>query len=484
MAFIFERVESVGLAHYSYFLAADGEGVVIDPRRDVDAYVRLASGHGVRIDHVLETHRHEDFVTGSVELARRTGAQVWHADGESAAYAYGESVRDGQEWPLAGRTLQAVATPGHTPGHTAYVLREVGGVPIMLFSGDALMAGELGRTDLDGDDTAEESSARLYDSVVRRLLPLGDGVVLCPAHGAGSACGAAIVERPWTTIGLEWRLNPKLSMRRDEFIELHTAESVALDVPPYFARVRRLNVDPPALGGLPLPEPLSPEAFSSAAERGAQVLDVRSLGDFAAGHVPDALFIQLDELGTWGGWMLDAGRPILLVTPSADATEAVVQLVRMGFDELAGTLDGGGVMEWLQAGRPGSEYGTPDARELRAVLDGDGAERRHVGCGCAHAHAGESPLVLDVRTAEELAGAGWIDGARHIPLRELPGRLAEIPRGGAVAVVCGSGMRSMTAASLLERAGLGELDVLYGGIPSWVALGYPLVREREAVGVP
>ncbi|MBE0475675.1 MAG: MBL fold metallo-hydrolase [Coriobacteriia bacterium] len=485
---LFERIESVGLAHFSYVLAADGEAVVIDPRRDVDAYVELTARHGMRVAHVLETHRHEDFVLGSVELAERTGARIWHADaGET--YRYGEAVEPRQRWRIGDRTLEALPTPGHTAGHVAYVLREAGGTPEMLFSGDALMAGELGRTDLAGDERAEEAAEQLHQSLQRVILPLGDGVLLCPAHGGGSACGAAIADRPWTTLGLEWRLSPKLSLRRDEFVVLHAEQSRALPVPPYFARMREANLDPPRMPRPAEPEPLSPAEFAARAEDGALVLDTRSKDCFAAAHVPRSLFIQLDEIGAWAGWMLDADSPLLLVTEGADASEAVRQLVRLGFDRIAGVLDGGGMMRWLTSGHPGSEYGTPDARELFYWLSGSAEEAERVlgdggcgrgGCGCGHGHAGAGVHVLDVRRTAELEQSGVIGGAQHIPLHELRARIGEVPRDRPVTVVCSTGVRSMTGASLLERAGRCELDVMLGGMTAWRALDLPVERPAAA----
>ncbi|MBU1750692.1 MAG: MBL fold metallo-hydrolase, partial [Chloroflexi bacterium] len=206
---LFERIESKGLAHYSYLIGDGQEAMVIDPRRDCDIYVEQAVKAGFRITHILETHRNEDYVIGSPELAARTGAAIWHADAQWD-YQYGQPVQDGQTWPVGRLKVQAIHTPGHTPGHMSYLLHDPDGAPWVVFTGDALFAGDVGRVDLLGMDRAAEMAGRLYDTLFGRLLPLGDQVIVCPAHGAGSVCGTAIAERLWTTVGLERRLNPSL----------------------------------------------------------------------------------------------------------------------------------------------------------------------------------------------------------------------------------------------------------------------------------
>ena len=261
---LFERFESAGLAHYSYLVGDGDQAVVIDPRRDCDAYVEAARQAGKRITHILETHRHEDYVVGSVELASRSGATVLRSAHDELAYGYGETIRDGQPLSIGRLRLTALHTPGHTLGHAGYLLHDPGGAPWILFSGDALFAGDVGRTDFYGPERLEEMTGLLYDSLFRTILPLGDGVLLCPAHGAGSACGTAIAERMWTTIGLERRLNPKLQFaERAEFVE---RVGRMRDYPPYFRTMERLNLEgPPLLGSLPALPLLSPEAFAARA---------------------------------------------------------------------------------------------------------------------------------------------------------------------------------------------------------------------------
>ena len=234
---IFERIVSEGLAHYSYLAGDKNEALVIDPRRDVEVYVEKATKAGMRIAHILETHRNEDYLVGSMELADRTGAEVWHADSQWD-YRYGRSVQPGQKWKAGRLEFEAIPTPGHTPGSMSYLLRDPTGLSSMVFCGDALFAGEVGRIDLMGREKAAENAGQLFDSLFGKLLPLGDEVIVCPAHGAGSACGESISERLWTTIGLERKHNPRLQAKgKTEFVA--TLLNSQPERPPYFSRMEK-----------------------------------------------------------------------------------------------------------------------------------------------------------------------------------------------------------------------------------------------------
>lgn len=450
---LFERFESPGLAHYSYLIGDGNQAVVIDPRRDCDAYVEAARRAGKRISHVLETHRHEDCVVGSVELASRTGATVLRSAHDELAYGYGAAIQDGEALSIGRLPLTALHTPGHTLGHASYLLHDPGGAPWILFSGDALFAGDVGRTDFYGAERLEEMTGLLYDSLFQTILPLGDGVLLCPAHGAGSACGTAIAERMWTTIGLERRLNPKLQFtERAEFVE---RVGRMLDYPPYFRTMERLNLEgPPLLGSLPTPPLLSPKAFAARAQD-AQVLDTRMELGFGSAHVPGALSIWEDGLPGFAGWFLTYDRPILLVGETEDVSQAVRFLVRLGFDRLEGVL-AGGMHEWLAAGLPSQRVGTVTVQELCHLLDAD-----------------EDPWILDVRSSEEVQ-AQRIPVAHPIHLTHLPQHVDQVPRDRPVYIFCGSGRRSMVAASLLRRLGRDNATVVLGGLSGWRSTTCPL----------
>lgn len=444
---LFERIESPGLAHYSYLVGDAEKAVVIDPRRDCDIYIRLASVAGMRIVAILETHRHEDFIVGSTELASRTGAEVWHADVQ-LPYEYGLPVEDGQMWWLGLHKLQAIHTPGHTEGSMSYVLYTPDAVPWMVFVGDVLFAGEVGRVDFLGMDRAPEMAGNLYESIFEKLLPLGDGVLVWSCHGYGSACGSSIAERLWTTLGLERQLNPRLQFTEPEaFIEHVTRK---LPKPPYFTLMERRNLEgTPLLGTLPDPAPLTPAEFAAIGEE-AIVIDTRDLSAFAAAHIPGALAIGLHQLPNYVGWFATYDLPLLLVVDNNRPGTAVEYLVRQGYDGIAGYL-AGGMAAWHSSGLPVSKTGLLTPQELVALLAGD-----------------EALYLIDVRSPEEAAGDA-LPGAHHLPLKQLPERIAEIPEDQLLCVYCTSGSRSILAASLLQRAGWENVSILLGGISAYNA---------------
>ncbi len=320
---LFKRIESGGLAHYSYLVGDKGKAVVIDPRRDCEVYREEAYAHDFRITDIVETHRNEDYVVGSVELAARTGAQTWHADSQ-LDYQYGKAVDNGQIFQIGRLRMEAMHTPGHTPGSMSYLLRDHMGEPWMVFTGDVLFAGDVGRMDLMGEDRLQQMASWLYESIFEKILPLGDDVIVCPAHGAGSVCGASIAEREWTTVGIERSRNPKLQYgSKDAFVE-NVAEM--LERPPYFREMELLNIEgAPLLGSLPLPRPMTPKEFAGLAND-SQVLDVRKELGFGGGHVPRSLSIWADGVPDFVGWFLSYGLPILLVG-EGDYTERITRLL-------------------------------------------------------------------------------------------------------------------------------------------------------------
>jgi len=450
---LFERVESKGLAHYSYLIGDGREAVVIDPRRDVDGYIDKASKAGFHISRVLETHRNEDYLIGSVELEARTGAEIWHAD-DQLEYQYGRPVEDGQTWKVGRLEIQAIHTPGHTPGSMSYLLHDPEGAPWMVFTGDALFAGDVGRVDLMGIDAMESMAGDLYESLFDKLLALPDDVIVCPAHGSGSVCGSSIAERVWTTVGLERRLNPKLRYTdRDAFIE-NVAEK--LERPPYFRRMEVLNLEGPRiLGTLPIPTPMGADVFAEQAGEGT-VVDTRMELGFGAAHVPGALSIWQGGLASFAGWFLPYDEPLLLVNETDDPSEAVRTLLRLGFDDIAGTLSGG-MLTWHMAGRRSEAIEMVNVQELCHLLD-----------------AGEEAWVLDVRSDEELEEEGEIVGATHIHVTQLPAQIQRVPRGRKVYVFCGSGLRSMIGASLLRQKGVEDVAVVLGGLAGWTSTTCPI----------
>ena len=455
----FERVESQGLAHYSYLVGDQHEAVVIDPRRDCEAYLDLAASAGYRIKAILETHRNEDYAVGSQELLARLtkttgeGVEIWHADGE-LGYEYGSPVMDGQIWKVGRLEVQALHTPGHTPGHMSYLLRDPDGNRWIVFTGDALFAGDVGRVDLLGEETMPEMAASLHRSLFDILLPLGDEVIVCPAHGAGSVCGTSIAERVWTTIGLERKHNPKLQDRRKDTFVANVAHM--LERPPYFRQVERLNLTgAPTLGALPVIPQLKADAFARAA-KDAIVVDTRMELGFSAGHVPDSLSIWQRGLASFAGWFLPYDKPLLLVTSDDDPSLTVRTLVRLGYDNIVGTL-AGGMLTWHMAGRESAQTETTTTHKLCRQLD-----------------SGKPAWILDVRSDEELASEGEITDAHHIHITQIPVHIDEVPRDRPVHIFCGSGLRSMVVASFLQRQGWSDLTVVLGGVAGWDSTACPL----------
>jgi hydroxyacylglutathione hydrolase len=256
---LLERIGSPGLAHYSYLIGDRNEGLVIDPRRDCEIYVEKATAAGMRIVNIFETHRNEDYVIGSQGLASLTDAEIWHADAQWE-YGYGSAAKPGQRWRTGRLEVEAIATPGHTPGSMSYLLRDSGGIPWMVFTGDALFAGDVGRTDLLGRERSADNAALLYHSIFDKLFPLGDEIIVCPAHGAGSVCGESIAERLWTTIGIERKFNPKLQAKTtEEFMAVMMKSQ--LERPPYFRRMEEVNLSGAPAMRVAAPLPLPPGEF-------------------------------------------------------------------------------------------------------------------------------------------------------------------------------------------------------------------------------
>ncbi len=454
---LLERIVSAGLAHYSYLVGDKNQALVIDPRRDVDDYIKMATEAGMRIAYVLETHRNEDYFVGSMELAGRTGAQVWHAD-DQWEYQYGRPVTAGQKWKVGRLEVEAIATPGHTPGSMSYLLRDPSGIPWMLFCGDTLFAGEVGRIDLMGKDLAAENAGLLYESLFKRLLPLGDEVILCPAHGSGSVCGELIAERLWTTIGLEKKHNARLQESQEQFVASMLKSQ--LDRPPYFRRMEKVNLEGrPILGALPSPQPLDAKSFFALSEKqNAQILDTRQELAFGAAHVPGSQSIWLEGLASFAGWFLSYDRPILLVGEGNFVENIAAILLRLGFDDIAGFL-AGGMLNWHMSGLESSAIRTLTVQELCRLLD-----------------EGDPIWILDVRSESELERDGKIDKAQHIPITAIAKSLDEVPKDMEVYVFCGSGMRSMVAASFLKARGWKRLAVILGGMAGWKSRTCPIKR--------
>jgi hydroxyacylglutathione hydrolase len=463
-AVIFETVRTEGLAHLSYLIGdrSSGRAAVIDPRRDVDVYLDLARQHRLTITHAVETHIHADFVSGSRELAARTGTARVHVSVEGGA-DYGfthEPLRDGSRVELGTVTLTAVHTPGHTPEHMAYLATEQGN-PWGFFSGDFLFADSVGRPDLLGAGQTPGLARALYRSLRTALTPLLDTVPLYPAHGAGSPCGANICDRQ-STIGHERRHNPALQFT-DESAFIDWVLRTAPPMPRYYPRMKRINAQgPEVLSGLPAVEWLDPPALQRRLAMGdVQLIDNRTMLEFGEGHIAGAWNIgPRPELSLYAGWMLDPAKPIALVLPhDGDLPEVLRQLLRVGFTEFAGCLKGG-MKAWVTAGLPVQELAQLPVQELNKL-----APTRDF-------------QLFDVRTPREW-DEGHLPGTGYLFLGDLPEKLRDLNPDKPVVVYCASGYRSSLAASLFQASGFRNVRNVPGSYNAWKAAGYPVVKPAN-----
>jgi hydroxyacylglutathione hydrolase len=446
------------LAHASYVVADEQtrRAVVVDPQRDIGIYLQFAAGQDLRIEHVVLTHLHADFLAGHLELREATGARIHLGRRAEAEYAF-SPLGTGDRIDLGTVQLEAIETPGHTPESISLLVfdRDSGKQePEAVLTGDTLFIGDVGRPDLRASIgwSATDLGEMLYDSLREKLLPLPEATLVYPAHGAGSLCGRALSRETVSTMGEQRRVNYALQpMSKAAFVNLVTADQP--DAPDYFTYDAVLNArERPILDEALQREltPLSAEAFLAARGAGAQVLDTRDPAMFAASHLAGSINIGLvGQYATWAGTLLAHDTPILIVVDPGTERDSALRLGRIGFDNVDGYLDGG-----LTA-----LADRPDLLRVTERLAPDVLADRLASAA--------PPLVLDVRSAAERA-SGAIDGSVHIPLTQLPRRLSELPHDRRVVVHCAGGYRSSMAASLLQREGV-QADELAGGIAAWDA---------------
>jgi len=429
-------IETPALGDRSY-LVHDGEtALVIDPQRDIDRVIALASGAGVRITHVAETHMHNDYVTGGFALARAAGAAYLVSADDPVSFDR-TPVSDGDLVEIGGMRAQALATPGHTFSHLSYVVEAgdgaAGGEVAGVFTGGSLLYGSTGRTDLLGPDATAALTHAQWASARRLARELPDSARIFPTHGFGSFCSATQSEAASSTIGHEKLANPVLTLDESSYVESLLA---GLDAwPAYYAHMAPANLAGPAGPDLSPPRPADAAELRRRIEAGEWVVDLRDRIAFAAGHMPGTLSFPLDNrFATYLGWMIPWGTPLTLLGDSPEqVSQAQRELARIGIDRPAAAA----------SGRPENWAGERGVASLRLAKFGDLAAATGAGTG--------GPVVLDVRRRLEWE-AGHLAGAVHIPLHELPGRAAELPP-GEVWVHCESGYRSVLAASILAARG-------------------------------
>lgn len=440
------------LAHASYMVESEGVAAVIDPQRDVDIYLDAAKEAGLRIEHIIETHLHADFVSGHHELAERTGARIYLGEGSGATFPH-TAIKDGDSIQFGNCRFDFMQTPGHTVESVCAVLTDLAepSRPRAVFTGDTLFVGDVGRPDLSGDHTPQELAGLLYRSLHEKVLKLPDETEIFPAHGAGSLCGRQMSSERSSTIGKERRTNyALLAKSSEEFIHLLTDSLPPR--PEYFGYDVELNRKGAA--GLDRLSPLRPlraaEVLRLQSE-GAVVLDTRPAMEFAVAHVPGSVHIALSgQYASWAARILGLDKRIILVGEDAEQLrESQLRLARVGIDRVDAYLEDG-VTGWVKDGYELDYIPQISAAELAKLLE-------------------EEPVsVLDVREATEVEG-GAIENSIRIPLGQLPARIGELDRDKLLAVHCKGGYRSSIATSILRRAGFREIANLTGGYDAWLS---------------
>jgi hydroxyacylglutathione hydrolase len=461
-----------GLAIASYMVGDEKakEVAVIDPTRDVDEYIRLAKAEGLHITHILETHVHADYVSGSAELKARLDGKakvvVSGMGGKEWTPPYADIVvKDGDDVKLGNIRLKAVHTPGHTPEHVTWALYDdtrSKDTPWLLFTGDFVFVGDVGRPDLLGPDEQKALAHQLYQSLFEKLKAVPDFTEVFPAHGPGSLCGKAIGSRRSSSLGFERRFSRALQPAP----EAQWTETLLRDMPlapPYFKLMKKVNAAGPKILGHELPgqRRFTAKELHDRLCVDCLTVDVRPKEAFAAAHIPGSINIPLGQnLPSWAGWVLPYDKNLVIVPSNpSEMPEVVTHLIRVGLDRIEGYLEDG-MDAWENQGFPISQLGSISAQDLASRLQNGN---------------GQKPFVLDVRTESEWNG-GHIDGALHIHGGVLKERYQEVPKDRPVDVICGTGYRGSIAASFLRSHGYEDVSNVLGGMTAWRAAGMPTVQ--------
>jgi hydroxyacylglutathione hydrolase len=459
-----EPFVDTGLGNSAYLVGSDDTktGILIDPLRDVDRYLHSASERGIRVTHVLDTHLHADFVSGNREIAQQTGAVIGASADSQLGFDHQplteESVVD-----LGAFQIRVVSTPGHTPEHISFLIVEPDAkTPYALFSGGALIVGGAARTDLLTPELTVPLAQQLYHTIHEKLLKFPDEVEVFPTHGAGSFCIAPASPDRTTTIGRERQSNPLARARtEEEFVQ--RALTGLPSYPAYYRYMRGINQrGPKILGGVPVLKPLSAGEVKALMDEGGVVLDVRHGKAFGAGHIPMSYGIRVDApLTTWAGWLIPFGSRIVLVAASTEEIVAATrQLIRIGYDELAGRLEGG-IEAWARE-YPVETIPSIDSRELRERLD--------------------EVLLVDVRQQSEW-DEGHIPGAVHFEAGRTAWDELPFPHDRPLAIQCASGNRSMSVSSVLRRRGYHNIVQVDGGMTKWKMRGFPVTKDNSTITI-
>ena len=441
----FKKIETKGLSHYSYMIGDGDDIAVIDPMRDVHIYMHEAREVGMRIKYIFETHRNEDFIAGSMELAEKTGATIYISSHEDLNHVYGVKIKDGFELVIGEIKLKAIHTPGHTLGHMSYaVYEEDVEEAFMVFTGDCLFMGDLGRTDFYGEENLEKMTEHLYVSIFEKLLPMGDHVILCPAHGAGSACGESMDERDSSSLGYE-----KITNKHFQF---SSKEAFIVDFgrmrikPRYFERMEELNVNGADFVGNEVV--LNALTVDEVAELKDNIvlLDARTKEGFIGGHIPGTIYLPKESISAFLGSIYIPEEKIAFVIDGqiGEMEEIYWYCRRMGFDNIVGYLPDG-IEMWQESGREVEQLATISAKAYKEM------SKEH------------EFILLDIRDDNEVEKKDPDKNKVSIPLKSLYESLGKLDKNKKLYILCGSGNRATTAASYLTMMGF-DVVVITGGI--------------------
>jgi hydroxyacylglutathione hydrolase len=454
-------IKSEGIAALSYFVSSGSEAMVVDPRRDAEIYKHLANEEDVKITHIFETHRNEDYVTGSLELKNMLpDVRIGHSN--QTNFRYGDdSLTDDDTFTIGDMRITCLQTPGHTEDSVCYVTtdRSVGPNPIAVFTGDTLFVNEVGRTDLVDIKRHEEMSRKLFNSLHEKILPIGDEVVIHPAHGAGSVCGATIGNREFSTIGFEKSNNIWLSMSENEFVKSKVRQR--LTRASYFKHCEHLNtIGPPIIADLPTIPEIDIETFSKMIENEThRAIDTRPSVKFLESHIPRSISLSITNMGLLAGWTLRPNQTfsIILRDDVHDLILASAMLHRIGYDNILGYLKNG-INQWVSSGRETDSIDVLSSDEFAAKQT-----RREV-------------VVIDVREPHEYDKERIVD-SESMPLTGLEEAAKNFLPDAPIATICPTGFRSTTAASILKRHGVDDIAVNLEGLAVWRDYDYPLEKD-------
>lgn len=456
-----EQIYTGCLAEAAYYIASEGEAVIIDPLREVQPYLDRAEKDNVKIKYILETHFHADFVSGHLDLAKKSGGEIVFGPNADPSFEF-HSAKDGEEIKIGKATLVVLHTPGHTMESTTYLLKDENGKDHAIFTGDTLFIGDVGRPDLAVKThlTSEDLAGYLFDSLRNKIMPLDDSVIVYPAHGAGSSCGKNMSKETSDTLGNQKKFNYALraDMTKEEFIKEVTDGLLA--PPQYFPKNVAMNktgydsLDNILEKGLIA---LNPNTFESVVNsEGALVLDTRPASSFAKGHIPNAIFIGLDgSFASWVGTLItDLKQPIVLLTDEGREEEAVTRLSRVGYDNTLGYLEGG-MEAWINAGKDIETVDQVGPEEFANIYK----EQENIN-------------TLDVRKYSEY-DSGHLKGVQNFPLDFINDQMNEVGNDKDYYIHCAGGYRSMIAASILKSRGIHKVTDVMGGYGAIAKTGLP-----------